>query len=95
MPRQYFPASAFSAQELHIFADASPKVYGAVAYLVQDEYTSLVMSKTKVSPLKSVTLPRLELQAAVLATRLTNFILSALNWQGTIYLWSDSQIVLH
>ena len=95
MPRQYFPASAFSAQELHIFADASPKAYGAVAYLVQGEYTSLVMSKTKVSPLKNVTLPRLELQAAVLATRLTNFILSVLNWQGTIYLWSDNQIVLH
>ena len=54
----------------------------------------MIMSKTKVSPLKNIMLPRLELQAAVLATRLTTFILSALKWQGTIHLWSDSQIVL-
>ena len=93
MPCQYFPVSAFSAQLLHIFVDASPKAYGAVAYFIQGEHTSLVMSKNKVSPLKSVMLPRLELQAAVLATRLTNFFLSVLKWQGTIYLWSDSQIV--
>ena len=54
MPRRYFTSMDFSPQELHIFADASMKAYGAVAYFKQDQQTSLVMSKTKVTPLKTI-----------------------------------------
>jgi len=36
IPRQYFPSSQFSVQELHVFADASIKDYSAVAYFRQD-----------------------------------------------------------
>ena len=53
------------------------------------------MSKTRVSPLKSVSLPRLELMAAVMAVRLAKFIISSIKCTCTIHLWSDSQIVLH
>ena len=95
IPRQYFPSLQFSVQELHVFADASTKTYGAVAFFRQDNYTSLVMSKTRVSPLKPMSLPRLELMAAVIAIRYAKFILSSIKCQCNVHLWSDSQIVLH
>ena len=47
------------------------KAYGAVTYFKQDQQASLVMSKTKVSPLKTISLPRLELMAAVLSCQQT------------------------
>ena len=68
IPRQYFTTIQFAVQDLHVFADASTKVCIAVAYFSQCNYTSLVMSKTRVIPLKMISLPRLELMAAVLAT---------------------------
>ena len=73
------------------------KAYGAVAYIHQGKYSSLVMSKTCIAPLKGLTLPRLELMAALIGTRLYKFISSslALDHNFQMFLWSDSQIVLH
>ncbi|GAA50249.1 WDFY family member 4, partial [Clonorchis sinensis] len=69
-------------QSLHIFSDASEVGYGAVAYLrcesLQQVHCSLLMGKSRVAPIKSVTLPRLELQAAVLAVRLMCHLLKQL-----------------
>ena len=56
---------------LHVFVDASKNAYGAVVYM-RSEYIEgkvsllFVASKTKVAPLQSLSIPRLELMAAVL-----------------------------
>ena len=78
--------------------DASKKGYGAVVYLCQGRQSSFIMSKTRVAPLKELTLPKLELMAAVVGTRLLKCILHSLLPIYTdipFYMWSDSQIVLY
>jgi len=52
------------------------------------------MAKTRVAPIKSLTLPRLELMAAVMEAKLMQHIHNSLSIQN-VYLWSDSQIVIH
>ena len=87
-------------KQLHIFCDASEVGYGAAAYvrinLGPGAYDSnLLMAKARVAPIKQVTIPRLELSAAVLATRLFNFIRREidLEWK-LVRLWTDSILVL-
>ena len=98
MPRQYFTNADLSstAAQLHVFADASIKAYGAVAYLQVNEQMAFVIAKTRVAPVKELTLPKLELMAALIAARVSNFIATSLSLQGiSTYLWADSQIVLY
>ena len=65
--------------ELHILADASEKAYAAVLYARVEKLdgsvtTKLHACKTKVAPLKSISIPKLELCAAHLAARLMSSI---------------------
>ena len=52
------------------------------------------MSKSRAAPLKKHSLPRLKLMAAVVAARLCSFVKASLNSTATVFLCSDSQIVL-
>lgn len=85
--------------ELHGFCDASQLAMAAVVYVrtfnPQNRITvTLVCSKTKVAPIKRVTIPRLELAAAVILTKLTSHCCEVLNLRDApCYLWTDSAIV--
>ncbi|XP_038221498.1 uncharacterized protein LOC119839325 [Zerene cesonia] len=87
--------------ELHVFCDASEQAYAAVAYwrmLQEDGHYSvpIVAAKAKVAPRRTQTIPRLELQAAVMGARLADTIKREHRFEikRTIY-WTDSSTVLH
>lgn len=84
------------------FCDASQRGYAAVVYVrildaPPDSCIFLLGTKTKLAPLKALTVPRLELNAAILLARwlgrLSHALTSLLNIVGT-HAWSDSTIVL-
>ncbi|XP_011312152.1 uncharacterized protein [Fopius arisanus] len=57
--------------------------------------TIIVSAKTRVAPIKEVTIPRLELTAALLLTRLANSTLKMLELDNVeTHLWSDSSVAL-
>lgn len=94
-----FINNPFTAQ-LHHFSDASEKGYGAVSYLVLTtpegrRHCSFVMAKSKLAPLKLITIPRLELTAAVISSCLDKSIRSSLEYDfiDSVF-WTDSTIVL-
>lgn len=86
--------------QIHGFCDASEKAYGAAVYsrvvINNETKMTLLMAKSKVTPIKQkVTLPKLELCAAVLLSKLIDKTIQALNIQNVeIFAWSDSMITL-
>ena len=68
---------------LYSFCDASITAYAAVVYLVEEaegrRCSSFVTSKTRVAPLKALTIPRLELLSAVLMARLLTSVSESLS----------------
>ncbi|XP_015115597.1 uncharacterized protein LOC107040164 [Diachasma alloeum] len=85
---------------IHGFADASTVAMSAVVYIraktINDSTsTVLACAKTKVAPLKRMTIPRLELTAALLLTQLVASTEQMLQLdQVDTYLWSDSSVAL-
>ncbi|XP_070492311.1 uncharacterized protein [Chironomus tepperi] len=101
IPRHYGYSSTESINiSLHVFVDASPEAYAAVAYLrfktnghVQ---VALVMAKCRVAPVKYASVPKLELMAAVIGARISIVVKSQhkrIKIPSTTF-WSDSITVL-
>ncbi|KAL7745575.1 hypothetical protein ACLKA6_009799 [Drosophila palustris] len=89
--------------EIHIFNDASAKAYSSAAYIrccyrTDDQWqydVALVASKAKVSPIKHITIPKLETMAAVLGCRLAEMVQAELQIKlDERYFWTDSRTVL-
>lgn len=104
IPRCYAPVSADSStsiRDLHIFCDASERAYGSVAYLRTEDaqkqvHVSFVLARSRVAPKKQLSMPRLELSAALTGAQLASVLQTELTLPiRTIILWSDSTTVLH
>ena len=93
-------SASYDSAELHAFCDASLKAYAAVVYLRftrrnSPAHTALVLAKSRVSPLKPLSIPRLELQAALLGARLLRTVEKEIDIKADKrFLWSDSVTVI-
>ena len=99
IPRCYYPKqSCIQFVQLHGFSDVSEEAYSGVVYLcmvdsLQCVYTSLVTSKTKVAPIKHLTIPRLELCGACLLAQLLHHVQEVFHLPvDRVYAWTDSMI---
>ncbi|XP_018406689.1 PREDICTED: uncharacterized protein LOC108782813, partial [Cyphomyrmex costatus] len=100
IPRWLHISSITRSIQLHGFSDASQLAMAAVVFLrVETENSeiqiSIVCARTKVAPLKKLTVPRLELNAALLLSRLISSVQSILELSdSSIFLWTDSSVTL-
>lgn len=86
--------------EIHGFCDASEEAYGACVYIRSQGldgrwHSRLLCSRSRVAPLKGATIPRLELNGALVLAQLVEKVSKAWDTEcHSCYLWSDSTIIL-
>lgn len=101
IPRKIFSGDHSISIDLVGFCDASERAYGACIYICSTDNngiisSSLLCSKSRVAPTKIITIPRLELCAALLLSELISKVKSAMNLQiNRIIAFTDSTITLH
>ncbi|XP_062287006.1 uncharacterized protein LOC133992303 [Scomber scombrus] len=87
-------------RELHVFCDASEVAYGSVAYLRTEDrqgnvQVSFVLARSRVAPKRALSMPRLELCAALTGAQLSRLLHNELTLEiKNTVLWSDSSTVL-
>ncbi|XP_011169521.1 uncharacterized protein LOC105202636 [Solenopsis invicta] len=99
VPRWIQISTAGSHAEVHGFADASERAYAAAVNLrVADQesrHSFLLQAKTKVAPVRPISLPRLELCAAALLAKLTVHVTTVMKLTSVpLHLWTDSTVTL-
>lgn len=87
--------------QVHGFSDSSERAMGAGVYVRVQKLNgkvecNLLVTKSRIAPVKTVSIPRLELSAAELLSRLVREVLHSNEWQQIPYfLWTDSSIAYY
>lgn len=86
--------------EVHSFSDASESGIGQVPYLRTvnskgEVHVSFLIAKSRVAPIKPISIPRMELTAAVVSVNITKMLQSELNYENlrSVY-YTDSEVVI-
>ena len=98
VPR-YLHCQSAAKLALHAFADASEEAYGVVIYLRatfnESRTCNLLISKTRVAPLTALSIPRLELLAAVKTCEVAEKVCNTLKIElSEVTFWTDSKDVI-
>ena len=102
VPRSFKPSEfgKIVSTQLHCMSDASTCGYGQCSYLrLEDEHgkvhVSFVMGKARVTPKKTVSIPRLELAAASVSVKIGDILKDELEYENIEdHYWGDSKVVL-
>ena len=86
--------------QVHHFSDASSSGYGQCSYLCLvnqsgQAHCSLLFGKSRVVPLKPITIPHLELTVALLSVKTASLLDQELDFKNLVHIyWTDSKVVL-
>ncbi|XP_067283159.1 uncharacterized protein [Pseudorasbora parva] len=103
LPRCYVSSqmdSLHCSRQVHIFSDASEQAYGSVAYLRTEDprggvKVSFLTARSRVAPKRQLSVPRLELCAALTGAQLASLLAKELTLNiESFVLWTDSTTVL-
>ena len=99
VPRCLCPVKEPIQFSIHVFCDASEMAYGTVLYsrciLKDNVMCNFLLAKSKIAPLNTLSIPRLELLAAVKGAEMATKVAKSLHVEKTnIHFWSDSFDVL-
>lgn len=99
IPRWFGKSIDSNGCSIHTLCDGSIQDYGAVIYLRVERQgkveVQLSAARSRGAPLKKMTIPRLELLATTVGTRLTETVVKGMNWTDIpVFYRTDSTTVL-